>query len=466
MKILSLCFATLFCLLMPDPVISQTTLQGKLLSVDGTTIPKTVISIRPEVQQDIFSDQYKNVYPGQDGSYQLQIKKPGLYRLTFRGVFHHEIRVPIMIYDQPEMRMNVLLLPRTFNDGVYFGEEEYLEWIRIVGNFNDYNYHAGERFKLNSDGSISAFVPVNSDTIRYQVRGLTYNQGVAALPLADEFEYREDSGFESLLYDGLPKDSLEIRYDPKDSMPFERHFPLGVNPLEVNVSGFISFNNKEDENWVRPLSLLQPYTKVFNIVKWEMSEGVPLELQIDLQKKHSGNMFDIDFTEEFERVSNDLSKENLHPQQEVILTMSYTGIFAWMARKSMLQQMRRENPIMEKFSEEKEVAKLTPDPEIIHSVPEIVPASHPAWMYNNGIVDYLLTETDDSQKFVNYFHDVVAYNPEDRAVRLIASSMIRHLGSGYPSVEAMPVYQIILDRYGQNDLARDAHMAFRNRIKE
>lgn len=441
---------------MGDSAASQTFIEGKLLSVDGTTIPETVISIDPEKDKDIFSDQYEDVSPKEDGSYQLKIQEPALYRLTFRGVFHHELRLPIMIYDQPSIKMNVLLMPKKFNDGLYFDQEDYLEWIRVVGNFNDYNFNTGKIFSLNSDGSISTFIPVNSDTLHYHVRGITYNQGVAALPQADEFNYREDVGFESVLYNNLPEDSLEIRYDPDDPKPFERHFPIGVDFFDVNIAGFISLESEENKNWIHPLSLLQPYLKVFSIVGWEMAEGIPVEAQIQLQQEYSGDLFNIDLSEEFEQVSRELNEENLHPQQQAILSMGYASILGWMAHKRMFLQMRNNQPIPE----------LNPDNEILNLIPEIVSPVHPAWRYNNGSVAYLLTETDDPQKFINYFHDIVEYHPNDKAVRWIASSMIRHLGAGFSSVEEMPVYQLILDRYGENDLARDAHMAFRNRVEE
>lgn len=465
MKKLSIFAVAIFCLLVGESAVSQTSFHGKITSVDGSRIPETVISIHPENRRDIFSGQYEDVFPEEDGSYQVQIQEPGLYRLIFRGVFHQDLRVPVMVFDQPSMRMNVLLMPMHFNDGFYFDKDNYLKWIRVVGNFNDYDYNTGERFSLNSDGSIHAFIPVNSDTIRYQVRGLAYNQGVTALPQADEFYFREDSGFEAVLYNDLPEDSLEIHYDPDHTIPFKRHLPEGADPLKIVLSGFVSLENQEDENWIQPLSLLQPYTRTFHIAGWEMSTGIPLQTQKEVQRRFAGTIYNANLGKEFEKVSRELSKENLHPQQRVILTMSYASILGWMARKTLFQQMRSEHQQLENQPEEK-IPEINPDKEIINSIPEIVPPVHPAWRYNNGSVDYLLTETDDPQKFTEYFHDVVKYNPKDRAVQLIALSIIRHFGSGYSSVEEMPVYQLILERDGENDLARDAHRTFRSQITQ
>lgn len=447
-------------------VFCQTSIRGRVLSADGRTIPQTVISIRPETKRDIFSGHYEDVFPGEDGSYQFQIHDPGIYRIFFRGVFHNGVSIPVMVYDQPSMTMNILLMPKYFNDGYYFDQDNYTEWIRITGNFNNYSYETGKKFSLNPDGSISAFVPINSDTLRYQVRGITYGRGSAVLPQADEFGLREDGSFEAVLYNNLPKDSLEIRYDPGRSIPFKRHLsdPDGVEPGISTLSGFISLQNQKNEHWIRPLGWLHPYNTTFRFVEWEMSEGIPIQTQKDVQKKVINALFSADLSEELEEISRDLSNDELHPQQKVILTMSYASVLGWMARKTLFQQMRSEQSFLHDNQPGEQVPIVNPDSEILMSIPEMVPPVHPAWMYNNGAVDYLLTESGDPETFIEYFYDVVSYHPDDRAVRFIALSIIRHFGSEYSSVEEMPVYQFILERYGENNLARDVQLAFRSLI--
>lgn len=447
-------------------VFCQTSIRGRVLSADGSTISKTVISIHPETRRDIFSGQYEDIFPDDDGSYQFQIHEPGIYRIFFRGVFHNNVSIPALVYDQPSMTMNILLMPKYFNNGYYFDQDNYTEWIRIIGDFNNYSFETGRKFSLNPDGSISAFVPVNSDTIRYQIRGLTYGSGSAVLPQADEFGIREDGSFEAVLYNDLPKDSLEIRYNPGRSIPFKRHLsdPDGAEPRISTLSGFISLQNKKNEHWIRPLGLLQPYNRTYHFTEWEMSEGIPVQTQKNVQKELISSIFNADLSDELEQISRDLSKDELHPQQKVILTMSYASVLGWMARKTLFQQMRSEHSMLQDNQPEEQVPKVKHDSKILMSIPKIVPPVHPAWIYNNGAVDYLLTEIRDPEMFINYFYDVVSYHPDDRAVQLISVSIIRHFGSEYSSVEEMPVYQLILDRYGENDLARDAQLAFRSQI--
>lgn len=456
-------FLILFILFQFDATLheaySQTSIRGHVLSADGRTIPKTVISIRPEIQRDIFSGHYEDVFPEEDGSYQFQIDEPGLYRIIFKGVFHSGISLPVMIYDQPAMTMNVLLMPRYFNDGYYFSEDNYTDWIRVYGNFNDYNYNTGKKFTLNPDGSISAFIPVNSDTIRYQVRGLTYGRGNSVLPTADEYQLREDCSFESVLYNNLPKDSLEIRYEPGKTIPFIRNVPEEINPHEIILGGVVSLQNQENENWIRPLSILQPYNTTFEFTDWKISSGIPVQTQKEVQREKIGNMWDSDFGETLKVVKTELNKPNLHPQQKALLSMSYASVLGWMARKTMFQQMRRRH-----LEQPEEIPKVEQDSEILRTIPEIVPPYHPAWKYNNGAVDYLLTEAGDPQKFIEYFREAVRSHPDDRAVQLIAMSIIRHCGSEYSSVEEMPVYELIVERYGEGDLARNAHQVFISQI--
>lgn len=461
MKALNLIVISTFTfLLLVQPVTSKTTFRGKVLSVDGTPISKTAISIQPEIRRDIFSGHYDDIIPAEDGSYQFQIQEPGLYRIYFKGVFHHGISLPIMVYDQPSITMNILLMPRYFNDGYYFSEDHYTDWIRVYGNFNDYNYNTGKKFTLNPDGSISAFIPVNSDTIRYQVRGLTYGRGNSVLPMADEYQVREDGSFESVLYNNLPKDSLEIRYEPGKTIPFTRHVPEEINPQEIILGGFVSLQNQENENWIRPLSILQPYNTTFEFTDWKISSGIPVQEQNIVQKKFTGSRLTIRFEETLELITSELESSNLHEQQSALLSMSYASVLGWMARRIQIQEMRKEQAILLNGQLEDQIHKIEHDPEIILSIPETVPPFHPAWRYNNGAVEYLLTETEDPRKFVDYFLDAVEVHPDERAVYVIAISMVRLFSPDYDSVEEMPVYQVIVDRYGEGDLARNAHQAF------
>lgn len=444
-----------------QPAVSQTSFSGKVLSVDGRPIPKAAISIQPENQRDIFSDTYDDIFPEKNGSYQFEINDAGLYRIIVKGVFHKWMSIPVMVYDQPSMEMNVLLLPKYFNDGFYFEEENYMSWIRVIGNFNNYSYETGKQFSLNTDGSISAFIPITSDTIRYQVRGLTYGQGSAVLPQADEFRLREDGSFEALLYNDLPGDSLEIRYISNSTIPFQRNLPYEKDPQEIVLNGFLSLPDQKTKNWIWPLSLLQPYNKTYYFIGPDFSDNVPVKMQRDIQKKYIQIFFNDDLPEDVEQIETELSKEELHPQQRVILTMGYASVLGWMARKTLFQQMRSKEFLQVGNKPEKLIPKMEPDSEILLSIPDIVPPFHPAWRYNNnGAVEYLLMESSDPEKFVNYFEDVVRFHPDERAVRTIITAIIRNTGSNYSSVEEMPVYQIIIDRFGEKELARDAHLTF------
>ncbi len=432
-----------------QPSPGQSAIRGKVLSADGNTIPKTVISIHQENPRDIFSSYYDDIYPDTDGAYQLLIREPGMYRITFRGVFHQTLVIPVLIYDQPFMDINVLLLPRYYNEGTYFENEEYMKWIRVYGNFNNYNFNEGRSFSLNNDGSISAFVPVTSDTIRYLVRGLTYGHGSTPLP-ADEYDFNEERNFESVLYKELPEDSLEIQYKPGQSIPYKRHLPAGVNPQRIILRGFISFEEPQDQYWIVPLSLMRLQYSSVHIVDREFSSGVPADLQKEIQKKYQGGWVEIDLAEIERQIRADLNNANLQPQQQVLLMLAYAGVLSQAQLRTFYWQRigRKEPP------------DITFDKEIIMSIPDQVPPVHPAWSQNRDVAEALLKAGKPYQKFTGYFHELVKYHPDDRAVRFAALALIRFQALDYESVEKIPVYQSIVDRYGEGDLARDAHRVF------
>lgn len=332
---------TVFQLLFAFEAVAQTAIHGKLLSVDGGIIPKTSISIHQDNPRDVFSE-YEDIYDGADGAYRIEIHEPGIYNITFRGIYHRPLTMHFLIIDQPVIEMDVLLLPTYCNDGRYFSNEEYLQWIRVVGNFNSYNYHTGKSFSKNHDGSISAFIPVTSDTVRYQIKGLGYGwSGPTPLPMADKYQIRDDRSFESVLYRNLPADSLEIRYIPGETIPFERELP-SVEQDWLNANGFISFKNRVDRHWTEPIRLLQFIGPSIPIIEQDLTSGLSADEQIDYLNKYYSDESAEHLIEVKQRVLSDLSNLDIHPQQREILFLGYAAILNQIEiRKHMLAYYER-----------------------------------------------------------------------------------------------------------------------------
>jgi len=190
------------------------------------------------------------VYADKNGSFSVTFEDPGIYTLSVRGVFHKSVRIPVMIYDQDKIELDIFLLPHSYNNGEYFDQQVYLKWIRAYGNFNGYDFFSGEIFRANKDGSISAFIKTDLDTIRYQIRGLT--RGIAVLPGADEYS-TIGSDFEAVIYNTSDTDSVELRFNPNEKQPYARVLPEAPVSWQVSLAAFVHFHNDNDKYWSLPL---------------------------------------------------------------------------------------------------------------------------------------------------------------------------------------------------------------------
>lgn len=436
------------------PSLAQTSVSGQILSADGSRIPAVDISVEPLTENDLFkSTDGNHPVSGEDGSYRILFEEPGLYEIGIRGVFHRTMNIPILVYDQPEIKMNILMQPKRFDNGEYFENQEYLEWIRVTGNFNDDDFQTGRPFYLNADGSVSAYIPVTSDTLRYQVRGLA--SGLTAFPLADEYRLREDRTFESLLYTDLPEDSLEIRYEPGETVSFPFYVPKGINPLQIILSGYLSFERENDAHWVFPIIRIRSYHQILYKTDWEQSAGLTEEEQYRHlgMRQNAGQLSGGIFNEMLKNTTESLDNPDLNPQQHTLLYLAYAGI---LQRDHMMYRMEMG------FGMQTEEAPEKPDydPGIIHALPGQVSPAHPAWSMNPRLPHFLLELTDYEPEYVRYFSEMAKHHPDNDVAENAAFVLLRNAAGKYGSVEEVPVYRIILERFGEGRLARRAHLVF------
>lgn len=431
----------------PDFTYSQTTIQGRVLSAGGELIPAVKITSTLQGNRDLFGDDSIEMGTEEDGGYSFTLNKPGLYRITFRGVYHRLLTVPVLIYDQQVMEMNVLLLPLYLNNGEYFAEEDYLEWIRVSGNFNNYDYDSAKRFTRNRDGSISAFIPVTSDTVRFQVWKLTYGSGTTPLPPADEYKLRSNNTFESVRYTDLPEDSLEIRYAPGETVSFQRNLPPKKSPHEVVLKGFLAFKNSSDQHWVWPLKWNSVYQQLFKVINWASSAGLSRDKQIVFQERAGINPLSLNplnnsWVKQKEEILQRYYHEDLHPQQRILLTIAYLGT---------LQHEKKIQSYMERFVDEYTGESISFDSDILLGIPENIIPIHPAWSHNRSLPGFLLDLTEGNPVFLNYFLQLIQHHPDDQLVMNTAISVMRLMADEFRTAEEVPGYNLIRERYGQGE---------------
>lgn len=431
--------------------VSQTVISGKVLSVDGQPIPKAEVSTVIPGVQDIFADRQIKAEVSEDGAFRLQLDQPGVYSLSVRGVFHHAMNIPVLVYDQPSLEMNILMLPKPYKDGRHFGNDGYLEWIRVMGNFNDYDFHSGEQFSLNPDGSISAMVPVTSDTMRIHVSGLHYGLGTSAITPADRYEMLADNSFISVLYEDLPADSLEIRYEPNESIPYRRIILEGRSPDRLPIDGFLTFRNDNDRYWVEPLITMRVTPIRYRIVDYSFSDGIPRPDQITLQESEVESFFDIDWSKPLDKITDALNKSSLHDQQVNLLLMAYVGI------------VHRANMRIDYFSGvsgDEKPPEFDYDPIIIERIFEEVQPGHTVWGRSFIVPIFLLELFQFDDRCVNYFTELVLYHSSDDLASRVSEAIVEGTAHHYTSLDQMPVYQAILQRFGEGNTLMRAEMIF------
>ena len=94
-------------------------------------------------------------------------------------------------------------------------------------------------------------------------------------------------------------------------------------------------------------------------------------------------------------------------------------------------------------------------------IPEQVVPVHPIWSRAQMLPQFLLNVTGGERNFIEYFSEIVKHHPAEIAVERVISALVRELAEDYETVEEMEVYQIIVERYGEGEVARRAHEAFR-----
>ena len=457
------CFAiTATCILLMCSALrgeAQTRLQGTILSTNGKTISDVVITAERTDPSDIFSEEAEARY-SPDGSYSMQFDAPGIYMVTIRAVFHRTLRLPILIYDQDVIEADLYILPAAYNRGTYFKNPEYLEWIRVYGDFNGYDFFNGIPFRLNDDGSITATIPAEKNTIRYQIKGL----GASVLPGAHDYHLREDGSFEAILIKPEGSDVFEITYDPSEEMIYSRS-PIPENiPFRINRSHYIRFGNPNDLYWIEPLKLLRnAFYSTFTVI--ETPDDIPPDI---LTEKESIN---INVAEEFpwlhqiedqmRNIESTLRNKPLHEQQISAFLIGYTGLLTQI--KLWTEMMNTVNPQQtESLGED----PVSPDKELLKWILNEVSPIHPLWGSGRSAATSLIESFEFDPEAIRYAEEMAQHHASDDVVRTMSLFLIRHRAPEFDRVEEMPYYQWIIERYGDNNLAQRARLVFQEQRGE
>jgi len=423
----------------------NTTVSGTILSVTGEPMPVSSIDVSATGPTNIFTLPDK-VYADKNGSFSVTFENPGIYTLSVRGVFHKSVRVPIMIYDQDKIELDIFLLPHSYNNGEYFDQQVYLKWIRAYGNFNGYDFFSGEIFRANKDGSISAFIKTDLDTIRYQIRGLT--RGATVLPGADEYSTL-GSDFEAVIYNKSDTDSIELRFNPNQKQPYSRVLPEAPVSWQVSLAAFVHFHNDNDKYW--SLSLERTHSKrlIYYTLSSAKDSGIPpAEIKKAMLRSY-GFHSSSQMSAFRDSVLSALEIKDLHPKQRSALLISYLG---------SIQQQRTRERYLQSIGQELSDLKIHYD--VFDEIFRTVDPRNPVWALNDEAPLMLLLETNYSDEAVSYAEQMILNHADGMVVRHLVLSLIERFANDYEKVTEMPYYSLIVNRYGERHLARRAVLTF------
>lgn len=145
---------------------------------------------------------------------------------------------------------------------------------------------------------------------------------------------------------------------------------------------------------------------------------------------------------------------DLHPQQRSVLGISYVGLIEQhLERSEYLARMGRVPEL------------LTVDESVLQETIESVAPRNPVWALNSDAALTLLTQSEYSDKAVDYAEQVIKQHADDIVVRTLVLRLIERRASRYNDVREMPYYTWIVERYGENNLARKAIVLFQQTIK-
>ncbi|NBC28221.1 MAG: hypothetical protein GVY08_15265 [Bacteroidetes bacterium] len=448
-KILCGCLLLLFIFL-PIHTAGQATVEGTITSMNGEPVPNVVVSTNLRSQATIFN-QIRDIVPDKNGHYHVHLEEAGIYTITIHAVFHKPAVLRMIVFDQGPVEMDIRLIPRRYNDGRHFDKRAYTDWIRAYGNFNGYDYFSGQIFESNPDGSIKTTIPAGMDTVRYQVRGITSRPG--PLPGEIHTEIRVDNTFEGVILPPAGADSLQLRYDPSQADVFPRNIPGAITSRDIDLryyNALLSFKNPENFYWFKPLYLVnRAHVPVALLRRDEPPESARSSKIFDPLYGMSRYSAAAAYRQRI-NVKKTVQTKTLHEQQRSALYIAYLGLLAQEARWNRIRTQPEHQ--LEQDS--------APTVEFLKEITEQVPPRHPMWALNPDAAVQLLTFSHFDREIVRYTERMVRQHEDDMVVRNLVLKLISESADAFDHYEDMPEYRWIVQRYGENNLARKAIVAF------
>lgn len=149
--------------------------RGTILGHDGKPLPKArARAIEPGA---------RSAMTDREGRFSLTLSRPGFHLIDIAGVYHRSLMVPAFVEPGQPFGLDVRLETVKYLDR--------FDSVRVIGEFNGYSTETGVPMVRRSDGTFAATIECKSESLRYQLTGLTQDRRPTAGTQADTFFVRD-----------------------------------------------------------------------------------------------------------------------------------------------------------------------------------------------------------------------------------------------------------------------------------
>jgi thiol-disulfide isomerase/thioredoxin len=180
----------------------QSTISGRVVGADGRPMPKADVHLLYDGGRRPFAS--AEVAP--DGSFTISTDRTGVLELQVTGVNHASYSVPLLIETPRAITLDVRLVPHA--TGTSFDD------IRIIGDFNDFDFDSGKQLAKGKNGTYSITLKTPLKSFSYQILFPGAPGGTFSMNGTQSDSYVYDGGGDYRSVVAAKNGSVTITFDP------------------------------------------------------------------------------------------------------------------------------------------------------------------------------------------------------------------------------------------------------------
>ncbi|MFQ5865152.1 MAG: thioredoxin-like domain-containing protein [bacterium] len=239
-------------LLNPYILLGGVQITGQIYGADGQ--PPILSHVHLTTIGGHYSDAIQSVQAHQNGTFEIELPGPGLYRLWVSAVNHTVVGVPLIVEpDDSQVNMTITLSPYSY--------KESLDEVRIIGDWNSFKFSTAKAMQKQPDGTFIFEVEAQADTLGYQLLGIVEEMRSVNGTMADYFVYDGGGDYRSVLRG--QKGKVKIVFDPsKLSRSIEPELPKITFAQEhLHLAEYFNIDQRFEKKRAEFFEALQAYRK-------------------------------------------------------------------------------------------------------------------------------------------------------------------------------------------------------------